>query len=376
MPADAHVLHVFSSAGLYGAEHVVLGLIPALRACGVDSTLLCIDNPRLQEQPLFERAGALGIPAQRIPCEAKLDPATTKGLRAVLAQHPGAILHVHGYKGAFYAARARGSHVDPPIVATLHGWDATSRRLRLYRWLEMRLLRRFQGVCIVSESMREPLARAGIDENKIHLVENGIDTTRFHPDVTPLSRREFGVPEDAFLFGGVLRLSAEKNPIGLIEAFARVARDEPRAWLAIAGDGPQRADAEQRTLTLGVAARLRLLGARNDPERLYPMFDCFVLPSLTEGLPLSLLEAMATARPVICSDVGQIAAVLSGVPARLVPAGNTAALASAMRGALGDRLPIPALRQRVEARYSVARMARDYAVLYGEIWNRRGHLAA
>ncbi|MDE2271591.1 MAG: glycosyltransferase [Xanthomonadaceae bacterium] len=376
MPADLQVLHVFSSAGLYGAEQVVLGLIPALRDSGINSTLLCIDNPRLSEQVLYQHAHKLGIQAERIACAGRIDRATTRALREALNRHPGAIVHVHGYKGAFYVSRARAGNSDLPIVATLHGWVTTTRSLRLYRWLELRLLRRFQGVCIVSEAMRDSLIKAGIDSERIHLIENGIDTARFLPDVIPLSRAEFGIPADAFLYGSVMRLSTEKNPAGLIDAFAQVIKHAPQAWLAIVGEGPLRGSLEEHARELGVAERVRLLGSRDDPERFYPMLDCFVLPSLTEGLPLSLLEAMATTRPVICSDVGQIATVLDGLPSRLIAAGDTAALTSAMHDALGDRRPMPALRQRVEARYSVARMAREYAALYREIWSNRGHIAA
>ncbi|HEX8777055.1 MAG TPA: glycosyltransferase, partial [Rhodanobacter sp.] len=99
-------------------------------------------------------------------------------------------------------------------------------------------------------------------------------------------------------------------------------------------------------------------------------------PSLSEGLPLALLEAMACERPVIASNVGQIATVLDGLDAQLVPAGNTDALADAMRRALSRRAPAAQLRQRVEERYSVARMAHDYANVYRALETGHGHLAA
>lgn len=376
MPTEPHVLHVFSSAGVYGAEHAVLGLMPALAELGIQGTLACIDNPHLREQPLYERASALGIPAVRIPCAGRLDGATTRALRAQLQQHPRTLMHVHGYKSMFYAMRARRAQPDVPIVSTLHGWVTNTRALWLYRLLEMRMLRSVQRVCIVADGMRQPLREAGIPAERIVLIENGIDTTRFRTDGPAMSRDELGIPHDAFVFGGVMRLSAEKNPLGLLEAFTRIAADIPQAWLVLAGDGPQRADFERRVRESGLAARVRLLGARNDPERVYPLFDCFVVPSLSEGLPLALLEAMACERPVIASNVGQIATVLDGLDAQLVPAGNTDALADAMRRALSPRAPAAQLRQRVEERYSVARMAHGYANVYRALETGHGHLAA
>lgn len=366
MPHDLHVLHLISSAGLYGAEHVVLGLIPALAHCNVDSTLACIDNPHLREQPLYELATARGIHAVRVPCAGRFDRRTIHNVRRQLASRTNTIVHVHGYKSAFYALRARGRG-RTPIVATLHGWVTTTIALRCYRLLELWMLRRCQGVCIVSDAMRRPLLEAGIQTERIRLIENGIDTMRFRADADAMSRESLGIPDDAFVFGGVLRLSAEKNPLGLINAFAQVTANASHAQLVIAGDGPQRAETEQRIRAHNIGSHVHLLGARKDPERLYPMFDCFVLPSLTEGLPLSLLEAMAAERPIIASDVGQVASVLMGLPSHLVHAGDTNELAAAMRDSLATRPPLAAARRRVEARYSTSRMATEYAALYREL---------
>lgn len=377
MRAEPHILHVFSSAGVYGAEHAVLGLIPALAALGFDSTIACIDNPHLREQPLYEHARSLDISAVRIPCSGRFDHATTRALRMQLQQRPRTVVHVHGYKGAFYALRARRSLPEVPIVSTLHGWVTNTRALWLYRLLELWMLRRIQRVCIVSESMRQPLHAAGIPAERIVLVENGIDTTRFRPDVPALSRDELGIPRDAFVFGGMMRLSPEKNPLGLLEAFSQVCSRVPHAWLVLAGDGPQRLEIEQRLRASYAAGQVRLLGTRNDPERIYPLFDCFVLPSLTEGLPLALLEAMACERPIVASHVGQVAAVLDGLPTRLVSANDIPALVAAMLQALSvHQQGVAALRQRVEARYSAARMAREYAQLYRELDNANDRLAA
>lgn len=374
MPAKPHILHVFSSAGLYGAEYVALGLIPALRAHGIDCTLVCINNPRTPEQYLFERARELGINAVNLPCSGRFDLTTIRRLRATIRTQPGAIVHTHGYKGTFYASLAsRG--IRTPLMATLHGWVTRTTSLRLYQWLEIRLLRRFQQLCIVSEEQRAPLLQAGIDDGKIRFIQNGIDTRRFRPDIAPLSRAEFGIPEQAFVFGGAMRLRDEKNPLGLIEAFAAATAHTPDAWLAIAGEGELHAQIEARAAALGVASRTRLLGARNDLERFYTMLDCFVLPSLREGLPLALLEAMASARPVICSSVAQIPDVVSGLDVQLLPPGDIPALTSALERALSTRTPQPELRARVEQRYSVDRMASDYAAVYQEVADRHAQLA-
>lgn len=375
MPARPHILHVFSSAGLYGAEYVALGLIPALRTHGIECTLLCINNPLTPSQYLYERARELDIAAVNIPCSGRLDFATIRQLRALIRQQPNAIVHTHGYKGTFYAALAgHGSGV--PKVATLHGWVTRTTNLRIYQWLEIRLLRRFQQLCIVSEEQRAPLLQAGIGDDRIRFIQNGIDTDRFRPDVSPLPRATFDIPEDAFLFGAAMRLREEKNPVGLVEAFAHATRDATNTWLAIAGEGHLHAAIETRARELGVAERVRLLGARKDLEHLYPMLDCFVLPSLREGLPLALLEAMAAARPVIASRVAQIPEVVAGLDVQLIPPGDQPALSVALKQALTRRPPQPELRERVLARYSVTHMASDYAAIYDKVAIRHEQLAA
>lgn len=375
MPAKPHILHVFSSAGLYGAEYVALGLIPALRAHAIDCTLVCINNPHTHEQFLYERARELGIATVNLPCAGRFDLRTIRKLRAIIRQQPNAIVHTHGYKGTFYASLAtRGTAV--PLMATLHGWVTRTTSLRLYQWLEIRLLRRFRQLCIVSEEQRAPLLHAGVDAQKIRFIQNGIDTRRFRPDVAPLLRREFGIPEHAFVFGGAMRLREEKNPLGLIDAFAAATMQTPNAWLAIAGEGELHAQIEARVAALGVAGRVRLLGARNDLEHFYTMLDCFVLPSLREGLPLALLEAMASARPVICSSVAQIPDVVSGLDVQLLPPGDIPALTRALERGLSARPPQQELRMRVEERYSVDRMASDYAAVYEEVAERHEQFAA
>lgn len=376
MRAEPHVLHLHSGAGLYGAEYVLLGLVPALAKQGIDSTLLCLDNYRMREQPLYERARALKIPARRLPCRHRFDIETLRALRGILNEHPGALLHVHGYKSAFYARLARRGG-DPTVVATLHGHFSDSRSLRLYHALELWLMRGFERVCMVAAEMQPMLERAGVPGPQLSLVENGVDTTRFRPEVAPLARGDCGIPEDAFLFGSAMRLSEQKHPLGLLDAFAAVLKSEPNCWLALAGDGPLHAATLARAGELGIEGHVRLLGPRNDLERFYPMLDCFVLPSLYEGLPLALLEAMAVALPIVSTAVGQVPGVLTGLPAALVPPGDPRALGEAMRGALvAGRTRRPELRQRVIERYSVARMARDYAALYRSLWNSDGYAMA
>jgi L-malate glycosyltransferase len=364
---NAQVLQIRSSAGLYGAEHMLLGLSAALPQAGVSSTLLCLNNYLQSEQQLFERAQALNIPAQLIACRGRLDLSTVSAIVAQIRKQRPALLHAHDYKSAFYAwLAARRTRL--PLVATVHGWVETSRALRLYKQLEILLLRRFDRVCVVSAVQSDALRASGIAAERISLIANGIDGERFSPSREPLSRVELGIDPATFVFGTVGRLASEKNPQGLIDAFAAVARRNPAVALLFAGDGPLRAHLEQYAVTLGVRDKIHFLGARHDVERIYPLLDCFVLPSHSEGMPLALLEAMACARPVVASAVGQIPQILrAAAHAQLVTPGDPQALIDAMRRASAERTADPAAREYVLLHHSLITMAREYASLYETI---------
>lgn len=374
MPTD--VLHVRSSAGLYGADQAVLALSRALPDAGIRNRLLCIENYRMDEQPLFDLAGDHRIDTRLLRCRGRLDPGTVRELQTQRRMAPGALLHAHDYKSAFYTWWAVCGRARPPLLATLHGWVETSSALRFYKRIELNLLRKFDRLVVVAEAQRETLQRAGIAPARILTIANGVDTRRFRPDTEAATRDEFRLPSSAFLFGSVARLSLEKNLAALIDAIGELRRDGLDVALLLVGDGPRRAALEARTADAGLGDRVRFAGVRTDTDRIYPMLDCFVLPSLTEGMPLAVLEAMACAKPVIASAVGDVPRLLAGGEhGRLVPPGDRAALLAALRAA--KRHSDPAARSHVETLYSVARMANRYAELYRELLETtRGHATA
>jgi glycosyltransferase involved in cell wall biosynthesis len=354
MSAEFQVLHLRSSAGLYGAEYVILGLLPALAEGAIDARLLCLDNPRVATQALCAKAQELGVPCERLPCQGRFDFATVSALRRVLAAQANPLLHVHDYKSALVAWLARGRR-KLPIIATSLGQFSSTLSLHLYHRLELSLMRRFDRIGIVSADMRPILMRAGVAAARIVLVENGIDTRRFAPQARPFARADFGIAENATVFGAAMRLTEQKNPLQLVQAFAQLASRLPDAVLAIAGEGVLHDAVRDCAAAAGVGGRVHLLGALDALERFYAMLDVFVLPSRYEGLPLALLDGLAVAP---------------------VPPGDVAALAAAMHRAATRPAPVQALRARVVERYSVQRMARDYAALYRDVWRSHERAAA
>jgi len=233
----------------------------------------------------------------------------------------------------------------------------------------------------VSEAGKQRYIQVGaVPPHKIVYIPNGIDTSRFQPNpmVRQAVREQLGCAPDAFVWLTVGRLEPVKNHLELLCAFREVTAVHPHARLLIAGQGPLQAATEQRITELGLAERVRLLGVRRDIPDLLNAADAFVLPSLWEGMPLTLLEASATALPIVATDVGGNAeVVLEGETGYLVPVKDTEALAQAMLRVMNlseaDRSAIgQAGRAHVVQNFDLERVVDRWEALYRELLQRKG----
>jgi L-malate glycosyltransferase len=367
--APASVLQVRSSAGLYGADRMVLTLNRALGDAGTRSRLLSISNYRMDAQPLHDAAIAQGQDAALLPCAGRLDTRTAGALAGHIVAYPADLVHVHDYKSAFYAWLATRRR-PARLVATLHGWVENSRSQRLYHRLEMALLRRFDALVVVASDQAERLAKAGIPRARIHQVDNAIDVpAAVAPGELPALRASLGLPASGFVFGAVGRLSPEKNLGLLLDAFARTASVLPAISLLVVGDGPERAALEARAAELGLGGRVVFAGVRTDMTPLYGLIDCLTLSSVTEGMPLVVLEAMARGIPIVATDVGDIARLLARTDTgQLVASGATDAFAAALaraaeRGPTSDE----SARRFAAAGHFPEAMAAAYQSVYRSI---------
>ena len=360
------ILQLRSSAGLFGADRMVLSLDEGLRQLGVRSRLLSINNYRLDKQSLHENGIRAGQDAVLLPCRGRLDMRTVAALANQIDQCKAQVVHVHDYKSAFYAWLATRGRQAVKRVATLHGWIDSSQALRLYNRLELGLLRRFDRLVVVSGSQVERLSRAGIPSSHIYQIDNGIT---IDPDTGPTPaglRAELGLAGASRVFAAVGRLSHEKNLSLLIDAFAPVVAMDPCARLLLAGSGPELDALKARVTQHGLQEAVLFAGTRADMAQVYGLVDCLVLPSLSEGMPLVVLEAMSHGIPVIGSTVGEVPRLLArsgqGKP---IPPGDEPAL----RTALLDTLVQPPMRdlkamEYVRSHHSLEVMAEKYLALY------------
>jgi glycosyltransferase involved in cell wall biosynthesis len=201
-----------------------------------------------------------------------------------------------------------------------------------------------------------------------------VDLGRFFPDATTRAavRDELGIPADAQVIGTVSRLVRSKNVPGLLRAAWPLLGD--KVHLVVVGDGPDRADVEQLVVFTPKAASVHVLGARSDVARLLRAFDLFALFSRTEGHPIVVLEAMATALPVLATPVGGIPGIIDDEETGfLVPTDDEEALRAKLTDLLADphRLTEVGWRARAVAlqRYAADRMVDEYLALYAR-WGK------
>jgi glycosyltransferase involved in cell wall biosynthesis len=326
------VLHVTDSTAVGGAENALLTLMGALDRTRWQPTLV---HPHTAPAPLVEEATRLRVPRLAVPAM----PDGLEGLRrlprfaaAVRRLRPDVVhLHLTWQLGCRYPLL--GSLVTGrPVVATVQLFVDVEPGGRLA--LERRLLAPAVARHIaVSEHVRSRIEALGWPRAKIEVIRNAIDVDAFRRPPDPGARGHLLGGEHATLVLVPGRLDSQKGHRHLLQAATEV----PEAVFALAGDGPLREDLTAMAANLGVADRVRFLGYRGDVADLLAACDLVVLPSLYEGLPLTVLEAMAASRPLIATDIpGTDEVVVHDENGLLVPPADPGALASAIRGLAGD----------------------------------------
>jgi glycosyltransferase involved in cell wall biosynthesis len=295
---------------------------------------------------------ALGVPSG-------LRPRLIAMLARLFRRWRPSVVHTHDQRALFYAGPAAWLTRVPMIVHTRHGRDihATPRQAAIFRRLS-RLVSRF--VCVSAEVAE--LSRAqGIAGSGLRIILNGIDTTRFG----------FRGPDPAGPIVTVARLSPEKDVANLVRATAMAARRVAELRVEVAGGGPCLEDVKRLAAELGVGDRITFLGEIRDVPAVLTRARMFVLPSRSEGIPLTVLEAMACGVPVVATRVGGLPEVVEdGVTGVLVSAADPAALADTMVEMWNDpdgRVRMGrAARRRAEECFDVRRMVAQYEALYRE----------
>jgi glycosyltransferase involved in cell wall biosynthesis len=305
------ILHLISSNGLFGAERVVIELSNSLRLISnCYPTVGVIKNLKNPHTEIAEEAKSNDLPTIIFPCKGKFDVKTIFEIRNFLRRHKIDIIHCHGYKSNFYGLLASKNTL--PTLTTNHNWLTTHWKLKIYCFLDGMWIRHFDRIVAVSEEIKREMAKYNVPEEKIVVIDNGIDVGRFNREI-PIEniRRGFGLDKNIKVVGTIGSLKFEKGHIFLLRAAKEVLNFNKEIKFLIIGDGALRKDLENEAKNLRIERNVIFAGHRNDIPEMLSIMDIFVLPSVKEGLPMVILEAMASKKPVIAARVGGIPKVIN-----------------------------------------------------------------
>ena len=362
------ILHIISSGGMYGAEAVILNMSRTLNESSHSSVLGVFSNSANPNVQLHEAATREGIESHLIPCTGQLDRTVTASIRKLVTRTKADVVHAHGYKADIYVYFAlRASTI--PFVSTCHNWIDSDLLVSLYGKADRLILRNYAAVVAVSDAVKRRLLKAGVRGERIHLVRNGIDLRPYDRAVPSIQNGE--LRNDSSVVGFIGRLSSEKGADIFLRAAAHVLVELPSTRFVVAGEGPDHDKLESLIDELKIRKNVSMLGRRDDMPSVYASLDMMVSSSRTEGLPMAILEGMASSLPLVATAVGEVPSiVLDGRTGVLVSPEQVERLASAittlLRNPAEQKRLGTAARKLIEDEFSAGRMTKDYLRVYEE----------
>jgi glycosyltransferase involved in cell wall biosynthesis len=356
------IAQLINTDGPGGAERVVAEVSTALQASGLDTVVFV---PRDGEGWLERQLTGSGVTVEYCTIERPLSPASARALAGAFRKHRIAVAHSHEFSMGVYGAWASWLAGIPHVV-TMHGGRYYAERLRRRLALRAAVAVSADTIAVSTTCARDMSRELGIRQSRIKMIPNGV---RFVAPERVTLRDELGLRTGDRLIVALGNLYPVKGHAHLIEALALIAGRHPTVHVAIGGRGHLADSLVDRARTHGLQGRVHLLGLRSDVAAVLAAADIFALPSLSEAMPLALLEAMFARRPIVASDVGDVRIALDhGGAGLLVPPGDDGALATALdrllsnaddAHAMGDRAG-----RRARAEYALSRMVDRYVDVY------------
>ena len=361
-PQRGRVAQLISSDGPGGAERVVADVATALQSSGVETVVFLPVNG---EGWLASQLEGSGVSIEYYSIERPWSPPSARRLAEAFRRHRIAVAHSHEFAMGVYGAWASWL-VGIPHVVTMHGGRYYAERVRRRLALRAAAALSAQMVAVSMTCARDISRGIGIRRSRIRMIPNGV---RFTPPQRVTLREELRLRPDDRLVVAVGNLYPVKGHVNLIDAFGLIASRHPNLHIAISGRGALADSLMARARAYELQHRVHLLGLRSDVSGVLAAADIFALPSLSEGMPLALLEAMFARCPIVASDVGDVSVALeNGRDGVLVPPGDPLSLAEAIDRLLTHPAEAHALGERAarraNAEYDLSRMVDRYVGVY------------
>lgn len=357
------VLQVVLSLNPGGTERLVLDLAERLHS-DVPMMICCID----QVGAWGEEARSKGIEVVALERTPGFHPAIGRAIARAAVRHGATIVHAHHYSPFVYSCIAQLWRPGVKLVFTEHGRASDAPPSAKRRTVNLLLGKLPHRVFAVSNELKAHLVAEGFARDTVDVIYNGINVGRLpDPALRKRIREDLSLSEHDLLIGTIGRLDPVKDFETLIRAMAELP-SSMRTALIIVGDGAERERLQQAAKSLPDQSRVRLLGHRDDARQWLAGCDVYVNSSISEGVSLTILEAMAASLPIIATRVGGTPEVVDESSARLVPSRNPSAIAAALFALAEDaelrRRMGRFARQRVETHFTVERMVKEYQAVY------------
>lgn len=373
------VLQTIRQGLIGGGETHVLSLVGQLDRSRYEPVVLSFTGG-----PMIEQLRKMGVEHYVIPSLKAFDLGQWKKVKALLAEKNIDMVHAHGSRAAsnlFFPARS----LKIPMLYTIHGWSFHDDQAFPVKWArvmsERFLTANMQRNIAVSASNFQT-GRAHFRNFRATVINNGIDLRKFSTTTVQSNiRQELGIPEENILVGFIARMTAQKDPLTMLRAFAQVLKSRQQITLLMVGEGELAAEARQLAEQLGIAGQVIFQPFRQDVPELLAATDIYCLPSLWEGLPIGLLEAMAMENAVIVTRVdGSKEIIRHQQNGWMIAPGHKDELAAAIitlanNAALRSTLQQAAL-ETVRNGFNVEGMARQVEQVYADIWTAKNKVLA
>lgn len=364
------ILHTIRQGQIGGGETHVLDLIRCLDPETFHSEVLSFTDGEM-----IERLSEMDIKAHVIPTIRPFDLTVWSQVKKRIKEGGFDLVHAHGTRAcsnSYWAA----NRLKLPLIYTIHGWSFHQNQSGLVNkvrtYVEKVLTHKTQVNIAVSESNQaEGIKRFDMPNSVV--IKNGINIEKFNPDKGySLTHKELGLPDDAFVIGMIARLTVQKDPLSFVKAGALALRKKPELHFALVGGGDLEAEAKSLVQSLGLKEKFSFPGFNSNVPAVLKLLDVYCLPSLWEGLPIGLIEAMAMKKPVVATPVdGTLEVVKDGVNGLLTPTENPEALAENFVRLANDAQLChqlgEAARQSIEEAFTDTAVAQHVGAIYREL---------
>ncbi len=364
------VLHLVSSGGFYGTEQMILTL--ANLKDGIIQIVGALNNKHNPHLEIVEEAQTRNIKTVIFDSQGRFDINTANQITRFIKDNQIDIIHTHNYKANVLGAWA-ALKTQKRWIVTVHGWVGSDAKLRWYEQLDRFILRFANKIICVSDTNYQNLADKGVAIEKMLVIANGIDLNKFSRKQPNEGLKEsLKIPSKCTVIVIVGRLSPEKGHEVLFKALANILNQTSAFKCLVVGEGDLKNELEMRAKNLGLTNHVIFTGVRKDMSDIYNISDILVNASYSEGLPMTILEAMAAKVAIIATSVGAVSNVIEHSKSGIVlQPGNSQELSSSVYSLIKD----PNLRdqltqeayQRIQTSFSDLQMFQQYKNVYNTI---------